>query len=153
MIDYDFPFSSCRICGPPANVLEAIDIIHERAAEWSSRHIVIELSDISVIPYILGKAGAFINSVRKQTAADITIDAVNKSVVIEGGSAFVAESAAQRIRERLQQHEAENWSLAKTDREALSSLIGKAGARIKALRADTGADVNVDLNTGMIRVR
>jgi polyribonucleotide nucleotidyltransferase len=153
LIDYDFPFSSCRICGPPANVLEAADRIHERATEWSSRHIVIELSDSSVIPYILGKAGAFINSVRKQTAADITIDDINKAVIVEGGSASVAESAAQRIRDRVRQYEAENWSIHKADREALSYLIGKAGAKINALRTETGADVNVDLNTGVIRVR
>ena len=56
------------------------------------------------------------------------------------------------MRSRLGQYAKEHWKETFSDLAALSSLIGKAGVKINQMRTDTGANIEVNLDIGFVRV-
>lgn len=133
------------LTGASASLDAARQLVARLTAQWEDCHASIAI-DASVVPALVGKGGASINALRKETKVSIEISPSNTSVDIKGASKEVVQEARGVIEKRIHQLLSERWEV-NAPSEFFPILIGKAGANIIKLRADTGANIDVDGNT------
>ena len=123
----------------------------ERAAEQFRDSNASVLLDEALIPLFVGKAGAGIIALRKATGASIEVNRSMRRIDIQGSSREVTQAAVEAVEQKVHQLRSELWETKVPD-ECVPLLIGKAGANVKQLRADTGASIDIEASTGRVRV-
>lgn len=133
------------LTGTSGSLDAARQLVARLTAQWEDCHASIPI-DASVVPALVGKSGASINALRKETKVSIEISPSNTSVDIKGANKEVVQEARAVIEKRIHQLLSERWEV-NAPSEFFPILIGKQGANIIKLRADTGANIDVDGNT------
>lgn len=153
-IQYDYHFLCVRVScyRSDVSIKTAIDMLEVHKAEWSDRFVVLDLEDKNVIPYLVGKSGAFISEIEKAASVTVRIDSKSAQVTILGETKEACKAGEEKVRARIAQYAKEHWSVDLIDLDALGSLIGKGGSKINQLRTETGANIDVNLEAGTIRV-
>ena len=122
----------------------ARQLVARLVTQWEDCHAAIPI-DPSVVAALVGKSGASIIALRKETKVSIEISPANTSVDIKGASKEIVQEARAIIEKRIHQLLSERWEVAAPS-DFLPILIGKQGANIIKMRADTGANIDIDGN-------
>lgn len=149
------------------NQLEAVPV-----RPFSSKAII----QRNKIRNLIGQRGENINRIRVETSATIRIDDNQGLVIIETDSQEQLEATIQKINESLDSRlsfqpskpvqmrsMSGDGNLEQTDdiitgqitipQESIGILIGKSGETIRALQENTGTNIEIDNETGLITIR
>lgn len=148
LVKIDRTQSFVLLVGDGASLDVAKTSVQDAISQWEDCHASIPI-ETSLVSLLVGKAGASINALRKETKVSIDINATSTSVDIRGTSKAQVEEARVVIEKRIRQLHAERWEVT-SPVDFFPILIGKQGANINKLRADTGA--NIDIDGGFIKV-
>lgn len=140
------------ISGPRDVVASAGAMIKGLRDTWLQCNIFIPV-DKSIISMLVGKNGVTINALRKEIPqASIDVSAGGAvGVDVKGSSRAVVEEAREVIQRKVEQLQSELFEVDDAPAEFLPVLIGKLGATINKLRADT--ETSIDIEGCKIRVR
>lgn len=144
LVTVDRAQSFVLLTGSAGGLEAARQLVSRKVTQWEDCHASIPI-DPSVVAALVGKNGASINALRKETKVSIEINPANTSVEIKGTSKEVVQEARAIIEKRIHQLLSERWEISAPS-EFLPILIGKQGANIIKLRADTGANIDIDGN-------
>lgn len=144
----DRNLSFILLVGDSTALLTAKQLVEGAIAKWEDCHASIPI-ETSLVSSLVGKSGASINALRKETKVSIEINASSTSVDIRGASKAQVQEARSAIEKRIKQLQGERWEVV-APQDFFPVLIGKQGANINKLRADTGA--NIDIDGGVIKV-
>jgi rRNA processing protein Krr1/Pno1/predicted RNA-binding protein YlqC (UPF0109 family) len=109
---------------------------------WQDCHVTVPIHP-SQVPLFVGKAGASINALRKDSHAQIEINSDGTGVLVSGTSKEVVSAGKAAVEERIRQMAAERWEFT-PPLELLPVLIGKQGANISKMRTDSGAMIDIE---------
>ena len=139
------------VSGPRDVVASAVATIKGLRNTWQECNIFIPV-DKALISMLVGKNGVTINALRKEVQQGVTIDvsAGGVGVDVKGSSRAVAEEAKEVVLRKVQQIQSELFEV-DAPADFLPVLIGKQGATINKLRADT--ETTIDIEGCKIRVR
>lgn len=102
---------------------------------------------------IIGKAGATINQISSSSGAKIDMDKSSSKCVITGDAAAVADAAAQ-IKAIMGQRDSYLASQTSVNidvpEKKIGAVVGKGGATIKAIEAQSGARVKIDKESNAV---
>jgi len=143
-VSVDRASSTLMLLGGEEKLAVARKSVEDRVSQWEDCHASLPI-DSSLVPSLVGKSGASINALRKETNVSIDINTAGTSVEIKGSSKEQVAAARITVQERIRQLQAERWEHS-TSTEFLPLLIGKQGATINKLRTDTGAGIDIDGN-------
>ena len=113
---------------------KALAGIDKKLKSWSSLHAYIKVEDWA-IPLIIGSKGAMINKIMDETKCEINIEGT--TVEVSGNDEDVIARGRDAIEKLLEENKI--WSV-KVDlpKDSRGNFIGKGGANIKVLKAETG---------------
>jgi polyribonucleotide nucleotidyltransferase len=141
--------ASMLIVGEQDKVDAARANVALKTAQWADCRASVAV-DPSLVPALVGKGGASINALRKETSATLDVNASGTCVEIKGSSREQVAAAKLALERRIRQLQAERWEHT-ASAELMPALIGKQGATINKLRADTGAGIDIDGSTIKVR--
>ena len=136
------------IVGSRASVATASSRIVEIMA--LNTDLVFAVPDIGALSEFIGKEGKAISAFQKECNVQIDVNKDEKKLIFTGAVQAVkaAEAKARAFFDKFAQ---ENVTI-NVDRNILPSVIGKKGANISTLEAETGAKIRVDSATSTIRL-
>ena len=139
------------VSGPRDVVASAVATIKGLRNTWQECNIFIPVNK-ALISMLVGKNGVTINALRKEVQQGVTIDvsAGGVGVDLKGSSRAVTEEAREVVLRKVQQIQSELFEV-DAPADFLPVLIGKQGATINKLRADT--ETTIDIEGCKIRVR
>eukprot|EP01041_Mallomonas_annulata_P002139 gene2139-4170_t len=141
--------SCVRLRGTPHGVSIASDIIRSRQIEWKKRTHIIPIQEY-MIPLLLTKKGSNISTIEKETGASINIDRIALRLIITGPGEEEVKKASQEISSRISKLQHEHWEIV-LDERLFGPMIGKQGAHVNKLRAETGAAIDMDAKTYTVK--
>lgn len=138
------------ISGTRTSVAAARTKIDEIAAANVEESV--PLANADLVGSLVGKGGENIRKVEEESGgASITVDKSHLLVHCRGTAAQAA-AAATAVRELLDRAERENFTL-NVDVDAMPLLIGKKGSVIRSIEEETGASIDAQGKTGVVRIR
>ncbi len=152
---YEKEGSYVVVWGPAKGVTGAKAAIAAAASAFASRHSEV-LVDSWMLPALIGKGGASLKALEAEAKAAITIDRDSKGIKtvvrLAASSAAGLEAAVAAVQARAATL-ARTRVLLRMPPSSFGSLIGKAGAVIRALQDETGASFDLDRDCGLVTVR
>lgn len=123
-----------------------IDDVH---SPWREVNGVVSIEEF-MIPLILGKGGATIIALRKETNCSLEIDRGDLKIDIKAATPQDLETALNTIQTKIHKLKAEHYET-KIHSELIPLLIGKQGANISKFRTETGVNIEVETD-GTVKV-
>ncbi len=135
----------------PHNKLHSAQVaVESQLSPWKALNGSIKIDDF-MIPLILGKSGAGINSLRKEFDCIIDIDRTALTMDIKCNTAEALTVAITSLQEKVFKMRAQYWET-KIRLEFIPVLIGKQGSNINKFRNETGVQIDVDPKLGIVKV-
>jgi hypothetical protein len=139
-----------------ARAIEGSDVtrgasqVGQALAHWHTTNACVLIQEWMIMT-IVGKGGASINALQEETGVSIKVDRPNLCLDVQAPSAEKLASAVAVVEAKVTKMREEFFE-GTIGKDKLGALVGKAGANIKALRAGTGAGIDVDSKTLSVRV-
>lgn len=147
----DALLSCMRVMGPASGVITAVDKLREIRSEWITRHARVSIERY-MVPVIVGNKGSGIDALQKVASARLKIDRTAGNVVIMANSSDELTQAKAAVEARVAEIASTHFTLTLDSDEQCQRLIGKAGATIKKIRAESGATLNLEAKTRILTV-
>ena len=148
----DYRSLCVRVRGEPESVIAAKELLPMLEAQWRNRSACLKIEDF-MIPVLVGKKGANILAIEKDTGASINVDRVGLRIIVSSGTDDGAvASAVAALTSRIDRLRKEMWEITLDDK-MFGPMIGKQGSHVNKLRAETGANIDIDPKTMVLRVR
>ena len=102
------------------------------------------------IPVVIGKGGATIKRLQQESGAELSIDRASSTLRISGKRAAVAKAVAavDAVLDAL----GFEIEISVQPRQ-VGMIVGRGGSNIKQLQSDTGASINIEKESGIVRIR
>ena len=126
-------------------------VIQELQEQWQKKAAAIPIEDF-MIPLLVGKKGAAVQGLEKETGATIVVDRIGSRMLVTGNDEDSVAAATDALNQRIQKMRSELWET-KIDDKLFGSFIGKQGSNINKIRQESGALVEIDAKTLIVRVR
>jgi len=139
-----------RMMGTAEGIAKAKPLIQEVCEQWAKENAVVTLHN-GMVSIIIGKKGASINKLCDDTGANIKIDSAGGVCKISGSEENV-QKAVETI-EALKEKWIKENKVITVDPDIVGTLIGKAGCVIKALSEESGCQIDIDSQGGMVKLR
>jgi len=148
-IDFAKDESCVKIRGKPADAEKAKKAI-DALLDAERNAVDIEV-DSDMIGTVIGKQGARIIEMQKTFNVTMDIHKSNNSIKVKGAKDAVAKAKAA-IQKFLEENKRDSVSIA-VDPVILPMLIGKGGAAISKLQADTGASIDINKGSNTLQIK
>jgi polyribonucleotide nucleotidyltransferase len=149
-LSVDRPLSCIRIRGDAAAVATAVAMIRDRLSLWQGRHAHVDIEEY-MLPTIVGKNGVAIMALQKECGVSIHINRDLMRLEIQGSDQETVRSAVAKVAEIAMRLRTGFWET-KLELDLVGLVIGKQGANVKKLRSETGATIDIDPRTCIIKV-
>ena len=140
--------------GDAIGIQKALTTISAKANTWESTHMVLDDLDENSVNALLAKQGELLGNIEKETFTSLRVNKHLRSVLIEGAKNDDMLNAKTTLFRNLNVNSAsddEVWEVV-IHKDVVGSIIGKQGASIKKLRAETGAAIDFDQDISKIKV-
>ncbi len=134
----------------PAGLVAAKAVLQNKQQQWSELNESVDFEEF-MYPMIIGKNGAAISALCKETHVSIEINRANLKLEIKGASKQVVQDAKAVISRRVEKMRAEHWEMT-ISQELIGFIIGKQGVTINKIRAESGANVDFDAKLYVLKV-
>ena len=150
-VEFDFVMSCIRVVVEESSLLHVVvEHVRQMVADVKRRVCSLELSMQEM--EALQSRKAVLQRVEKESGAAIHLPKRDQmGVTILGSDESAVETAKTALLEAIQTILRENWTVKLTG-DVIGSLIGKQGANVKKLRAETKANIDIDARTGVVKV-
>jgi len=139
-----------RVSGCDEDVLQYLEALNAAKREFEDRRGLVNV-DSAIMGALTGKRGAKLASLAAETETNIQLDRDSSSLYVEAKDKEALAGALTRVRDELAQLERVYWEHAINEAH-IGAFMGKSGAHIKQLRADSGASVDVPGNSRVVVV-
>ena len=146
----DRPYSCVRIFGGPVEVNNAAKCLRQMMLDWYEKHAEFPYEE-QMLSALLGKGGANISSLQEQLRVSMDINRQSRMIEIQAVSKQDLIKATQHMVAYLDKLRGEYWETT-VDGKNMGLLLGKKGANIAKLREETGAKIDVNVNTNAVKV-
>jgi hypothetical protein len=147
-ITYDMVMSCIRIIGTDSILMNQV---MSYLSFILKSHTSLEI-DREILPLVLQSKNQISLQFNKATDVHIQFPSTNKlAFYISTGSEVKTTEAKEKLLEIINKLVKENWQITVSP-EVLGTLIGKQGATINKIRADSKANVEVDMKTRIVKV-
>jgi transcription antitermination factor NusA-like protein len=150
-LEIDRPLACIRIGGSAEAVAVAVRAVQAKVASWQQCHGTIDIEEY-MLPMLVGKNGSNIMNLEKSTGASIKVIRTSLVLEIEAPTAAVAQAALASIGDKVHKLKSEHFEMV-VDTDLMGTLIGKQGATINKFRSDTSANIDIDMQSRMLKVR
>jgi transcription antitermination factor NusA-like protein len=133
-----------------SNIMAAAQLIKDNITKWNGCHASLDVQEF-MLSMIVGKNGANIISLEKESNCKININKSKMQVDIDATEVSILNSGIEIIKKRIDQIQKENW-ITKLDSNVCGLIIGAKGATIKQLRADLECQIDIDAKTNVIQI-
>lgn len=147
---HDRLVSHVYFAGEPSTIEAAQGIFQTKFEEWKALNAEVAIEEF-MLPIIVGKNGSNIAAWTEETKASLQVNKRLMRVEIKGATAESTEAARRSIEEKVEQLRKQHWELS-VSLEFVGVVIGKQGAVINKIRAESGAHVDVDAAQKLVKV-
>jgi hypothetical protein len=144
------PLSCVNVIGAPAAVEAAVAQLKARVAGWTEKRAFVPVEEF-MLPRIVGKNGSIIAALEKQHDVKLAVNRSERRLEIEGRDREVVIAASRALTVVVEELRNEHWQTV-VDAPLIGALLGKQGAHIKKLRAESLANFNMDARTNTLTV-
>ena len=150
-VDFDRVQGHVYLAGPNELLLVARDVVMDRFAVWTSLNSTLDIEEF-MLPLIVGKNGSNIGVWTEEAKVALKVNKRLLKLDIKGASSEVVAAAKVTLAEKIEKLRKQHWELA-IDAELVGIVIGKQGVVINKIRQDSGAHIEIDPTTKILKVR
>jgi predicted PilT family ATPase len=147
-------FSCVRVMGNAQEVSVAVDQLREWRELWLRGHIQLDIEPFMISHIIGGRMEAGFSYLKKQaeTGVAVTVNKKALRLVIDGTDEQKVKEVVAEAQTFLAKLRAD-YLVLRGDEAFARQVVGKGGTRIKSLRAEFGASIEVDNRTHEIEIQ
>lgn len=149
-VEFDRVLGHVYLAGPHELLPFARSLLTDKFAAWLSLNTSMDIEEF-MVPLIVGKNGSNIGVWTNETKVALQVNKRLLKLEIKGASAEVVAAAQATLAEKIEKLRKQHWELA-MDAELVGLVIGKQGAVINKIRQDSGAHMEIDANTKILKV-
>ena len=150
-VEFDRVLGHVYLAGPQELLPVARSLLMDKFAAWTSLNAALDIEEF-MVPLIVGKNGSNIRVWTDEAKVALQVNKRLLKLEIKGTSAEVVTAAQAILAEKIEKLRKQHWELA-MDAELVGIIIGKQGAVINKIRQDSGAHIEIDAVTRILKVR
>eukprot|EP01038_Epipyxis_sp_PR26KG_P005863 gene5863-8087_t len=151
IVNVDRILNCIRFCGESNDYIStAKTAIQDQIDEWNILHRTVAIEEY-MIPMIVGKNGTAIDALINETKAEIEINRILMRLEIAGKDEESTQNAIEFIEKKIAKFRSEHWEMT-VPANLVGVVIGKSGLTIKKIRTDSGATVDIEPSTGLVKI-
>lgn len=139
------------LVGSSGQVSAAKQVLSDAVAAAADRNAEVRVEEW-MIPSVVGAKGANIQQLQKATGAELHVDRTRNAVCITGNTREAVTKATTLVKEFVDRLAAQRVVLSVSS-SVIGSIIGKGGAVARALRDETGAQIDIDRESNTVTIR
>ena len=165
-ISFDMRMSCIRVYASTSiSHTLGVEYVRNAIAECKKRLVMIEV-EVEIYNLISAKKSVYFGPIETKQKCKLSVnrvqteansdgedatDDVRYMIVIEGPTENKTNEGAAAMKAVIARLEKENWRTS-LQGDIIGALIGKGGKHVKALREETGANINIDMRSGNVEV-
>lgn len=138
------------IMGLTNSVINAAQMVKDSKKHWEKLHAFFGIEEY-MLPSIVGKQGASIIALQKETEATITVNRKAMQLEVKATSSEKISKAKILIQNKIDKLRKEHWEY-EVPSSLLKLFIGKQGVNINKLRTESGASIEIVDKSNTVKV-
>ena len=138
------------LAGKRESLMAVRSSLSEKFTQWSALNTDLDVKEF-MLPLIVGKNGANILAWSEETKVSLQVNKRLLKLEIRGSSAELVAAAKTTLQDKIEGLLRQHWEVA-LDADAVGIVIGKQGVVINKIRQESGAHIEIDPATKIVKV-